>query len=179
MAIEAALLGAVIGCAGFGRSGDPATGADDGDFMREQAEAIAGFDGAAVERMDDGVRVTWDSRAFFDFDSAMLRLDSEERMDKLARVLAEHPGTDVTISVHTDSVGADDYNLRLSERQALSLGEYLVEAGVAPSRVGTRGYGELRPIASNATEEGRRANRRVELEIRRAVAPDDAKRGTR
>lgn len=179
LSIGGILLGAAIGCAGFNRSGDPAFGGDNRDFMNEQAEVLAKIEGARVERLDDGIKVTWDSRMLFDFDSAMLKLESEEKIERLSDVLVRYPGTDIVVSAHTDSIGADDYNLKMSERQALSLGEYLVEAGVAPSRVETRGYGERHPIASNATDEGRRVNRRVEIEIRQGRGSEDAKRGTR
>jgi len=160
LSIGGIILGAAAGCAGFNRSGDR-------DFIDEQAEILARIDGARVERIEEGIRITWDSRVLFDFDSAMLKLESLEKIDRLSDVLVGYPGTDIVVSAYTDTIGADDYNLKLSERQALSIGEYLVEAGVAPSRVETRGHGELHPIASNATEEGRRVNRRVEIEIRR------------
>lgn len=178
VSIEGILLGALIGCSGLNRSGDPGIGGDNRDFMNEQAEALARIDGTRVERIEDGIRVTWDSRMLFDFDSAMLKLESEDKIDRLSDVLVRYPGTDIVVSAHTDTIGADDYNLKMSERQALSLGEYLVEAGVAPSCVETRGYGELHPVASNATEEGRRVNRRVEIEIRQRRGSEDGKRGT-
>jgi hypothetical protein len=84
-------------------------------------------------------------------------------VEHAAQVLQENPGLHVVVEGYTDSVGSDSCNQRLSERRADSVRDYLVEKGISPSRIRTRGYGETRPVASNATEEGRAQNRRVEI----------------
>ena len=80
-------------------------------------------------------------------------------------MLAQYPKTYIDVLGHTDSDGADAYNQTLSERRARSVADYLIGRGVQSARIGTRGYGETQPIASNATEEGKAANRRVEIKI--------------
>jgi len=80
--------------------------------------------------------------------------------------LNDYPDTTVVITGHTDDTGSDAYNFDLSERRAAAVGSILTDAGVAFSRVRTLGAGENQPIASNATDAGRAANRRVEIVIR-------------
>ncbi len=101
----------------------------------------------------------------FDFDKASIRADAADILDEAARVLKEEPGIDVSVEGHTDAVGSDAYNQRLSERRALGVHDYLVRLGVSSGRLRTRGFGESQPVASNETAEGRAQNRRVELNI--------------
>ena len=96
----------------------------------------------------------------FAFDSAALTPAGEEVVDEVARDIRDWSGP-VVVEGHTDSVGTDAYNMKLSERRANTVREELIEHGVAPSRITTIGYGETRPIASNDTAEGRAQNRRV------------------
>jgi outer membrane protein OmpA-like peptidoglycan-associated protein len=170
--------GATIGGRIGGASSDAAKGAVSGGtsgalggglisrYMDEQAKELAQVQGAATERLGDKIRVTWDSAILFDFDSAMLKTDAQQNIGKMGEVFQKYPDTDIVIAGHTDNKGAEDYNLKLSERRAASVKNYLVGMGVDPSRLQTVGFGEMKPIASNETEEGRLKNRRVEIDIR-------------
>lgn len=134
--------------------------------MDRTAGELSTVHGAAIARFGDAIKVTWESDLLFDLDSAMLRLDSQEIIRPLADILTRSPRTEIVIAAHTDSAGPDDYNRKLSERRAISLRDCLVDLGVAPSRITTEGHGGLLPVAANDAEEGRRLNRRVEIEIR-------------
>ncbi|MFQ5511478.1 MAG: OmpA family protein [Candidatus Krumholzibacteriia bacterium] len=137
-----------------------------GHYMDKQAEELARIEGAKTERIGDEIRVTFESAILFDFDSAMLKAGSQTQIEQMAAVLVKYPDTDLIISGHTDAEGDESYNQKLSERRALSVRNYFVDSGVVPSRLETIGYGELRPVASNADDQGRAENRRVEIEIR-------------
>lgn len=100
---------------------------------------------------------------FFDFDKYSLRPESYPELNRLAKILQEHPDRKVEISGHTCSIGTEAYNLDLSNRRAQSVVNYLISAGCHGASLVFRGYGESKPIASNETEEGRVQNRRVEF----------------
>lgn len=102
---------------------------------------------------------------FFDFDKATLRPESFNELDRLVQLLTENPNIKVEISAHTDSKGSDEYNMKLSQKRAESVVNYLIGKGIAPSRLIAQGYGETQPIDTNDTEEGRQNNRRVEFKI--------------
>lgn len=153
--------GAIIGAAVGG-----AAGVLIGRQMDEQAEALEEeLPGAEVERVGEGIQVTFDSGILFDFDSYALRPEAREHLANLATSLQEYSDSEVLIVGHTDSSGADDYNQRLSENRANAAGNLLIRSGVAPSRVKMMGLGETEPIAPNDTEEGMQQNRRVEVAI--------------
>ena len=153
--------GAIIGAAVGG-----AAGALIGRQMDKQAEQLAmSIPGATVQRVGEGIVVTFDSGILFDFDKAELKPAARENLANLARSLMEYDGTEVLLVGHTDSVGSDDYNQALSERRAQAARSYLISMGVSPLRVRAVGRGESEPIASNDTEEGRAQNRRVEVAI--------------
>lgn len=100
----------------------------------------------------------------FDFDSAALRPDSRPQIEQLGALLSDNPDLDVVIVGHTDSLGAFDYNLSLSQRRAQSVVDVLVtDFGIDPSRITPAGAGMVAPVATNRTEEGRAKNRRVEI----------------
>jgi OOP family OmpA-OmpF porin len=108
----------------------------------------------------------------FDFDSASLRPDSKQSLDSAIEVLQHYPAMRVEVAGHTDSVGSEDYNQRLSERRAEAVYNYLVTGGISQARLeGPNGYGEERPIAPNVNPdgsdnpEGRAQNRRTELNV--------------
>jgi OOP family OmpA-OmpF porin len=101
----------------------------------------------------------------FDFDKATIRPDASAVLEEAARTLNEEPSIDVSVEGHTDAMGTDAYNQRLSEARAAAVRARLVELGVNPSRLSARGFGESEPVASNATDEGRAQNRRVELKV--------------
>ena len=101
----------------------------------------------------------------FDFDKAVVKPNSYGDVKNLADFMAQYPATNVEVAGHTDSVGPDAYNQKLSQRRADAVKQVLVKDGVAPSRVTAVGYGESRPVADNATEAGRAVNRRVEASV--------------
>ncbi|MDQ3028202.1 MAG: OmpA family protein [Pseudomonadota bacterium] len=104
--------------------------------------------------------------ALFDFDKSVLRPDGRKSLDDAAAKLR---GVDLEMVIatgHTDSVGTDAYNQRLSERRAAAVKEYLVSKGIAASKITTIGKGESQPVATNKTAEGRQKNRRVDIEFK-------------
>lgn len=101
----------------------------------------------------------------FAFDSSVLPSSAKDDVDKLVRVLKENPPAKVIIVGHTDYTGSDEYNQKLSERRAASLGQRLVDNGIDGQRIEMSGKGEKEPIATNATAAGRAQNRRIEVEI--------------
>lgn len=153
--------GAIIGAAVGG-----AAGAIIGRQMDQQADSLeAELPNATVQRIGEGIAVTFDSGILFDFDSSALRNEARANLADLAASLNRYPESDVLIVGHTDSSGSDEYNQRLSERRAQSASDYLMAQGVAPDRIRAVGMGESEPIASNDDEVGRQENRRVEVAI--------------
>lgn len=107
------------------------------------------------------------SDVLFDFNKATLKPGAKEKLSKLAGVLLAYPGNiRMEIEGHTDSVGSHDYNQKLSESRAMSVRDYLLQAGVPAGKItAVHGFGETRPVASNDTDAGRQMNRRVEIII--------------
>lgn len=155
-------LGAVLGGIIGGVAGNVI-----GNKMDKQAKDIKEtLPGAQVERVGDGIKVTMnESIVNFAFDSSNLTSVAQANLDKLEKVLEDNPDTNINIYGHTDSKGADAYNLKLSQRRADAVKAYLASKGIASSRMFTKGEGEGMPVASNDTEEGRAKNRRVEFAI--------------
>ena len=154
-------LGAIIGATVGG-----VTGAVIGRKMDKQAEEIKNeVPGAKVERVGEGIVVEFSDKILFAYDRADLSNAAENNLNKLADVLKKYPDTNIEIQGHTDNKGSDDYNLRLSERRANSVANYLRAKGIATSRVTTKGYGESAPKSANDTEAGRAENRRVDFLI--------------
>ena len=102
---------------------------------------------------------------FFDFDRYTLKSASFAELDRLVEFMNKNTSVTVSVSGHTDSVGDGEYNMTLSEKRAKSVTKYMVEKGINSKRIETKWYGEMRHIANNETEEGRRTNRRVEFTI--------------
>ncbi len=153
--------GAIIGAAVGG-----AAGAIIGDQMDRQARELRqNIPGATVERVGEGIQVTFASGLLYDFDSDAVKPTARGNLQSLAQSLDKYPGSDLLILGHTDSVGTDEYNKGLSVRRADAAAEYLVSQGVDRSRVATGGLGEEEPVAPNDTSEGRSRNRRVEVAI--------------
>ncbi len=153
--------GAIIGAAVGGTAG-----ALIGARMDRQAKELAqNIPGARVERVGEGITVTFESGLLYDFDSDVVRAEARKNLRTLARSLDKYPGSDILIVGHTDAVGPATYNQSLSERRASAAADYLVVQGLERTRVSTRGMGETDPIASNDTERGRELNRRVEVAI--------------
>lgn len=102
---------------------------------------------------------------FFDFDKATLRPESTNELQRLTKLLVDVPTLKIEILGHTDSKGANDYNLKLSDNRAKAVVDYLIKAGISANRLTSKGYGEEQPISTNDTDEGRQLNRRTEFKI--------------
>jgi len=154
---KGAILGAAVG---------GVAGAVIGSRMDKQSEELASdLENATVERVGEGILVTFDSGLLFDFDSDVVKGAASSNLSDLARSLQRYPDSEVLIVGHTDATGTDSYNWTLSERRAASARNYLVQQGIDPSRIRTAGRGETEPIASNDTAAGQAQNRRVEVAI--------------
>ncbi|URW75349.1 OmpA family protein [Sphingomonas donggukensis] len=143
-------------------------GAGIGAYMDKQERDLrartAGTDVQVIRQGDDLV-LNMPSGITFGYDSSNVQPQFQPTLNQVAQVLSQYNQTYVDVYGHTDSTGADAYNQSLSERRAASVADYLAGRGVIRERLGTRGYGETQPVASNATEDGRAANRRVEIKI--------------
>jgi outer membrane protein OmpA-like peptidoglycan-associated protein len=152
-----AIIGAVVG---------GTAGAIIGHQMDQQAKKLEqNIPGATVERVGEGIQVTFESGLMFDFDSDRLRPEAQTNLRNLASSLGEYRNTDLLIVGHTDSKGTDSYNQSLSQRRAQAVADYLNSLGVSSGRLRTSGKGEAEPVASNDTDAGRQKNRRVEVAI--------------
>jgi outer membrane protein OmpA-like peptidoglycan-associated protein len=152
-----AIIGAVVG---------GAAGAIIGHQMDQQAKELEqNIKGAKVERVGEGIQVTFDSGLLFDFDSDVVRSDAAQNLRELARSLNKYGDSNLLIVGHTDSKGDDSYNQNLSLRRANSAASFLANEGVPRTRVSTSGRGESEPVATNDTDAGRQQNRRVEVAI--------------
>ena len=152
-----AIIGAVVG---------GAAGAIIGHQMDQQAKEIdQSIPGAKVERVGEGIEVTFESGLLFDFDSDVIKPTAAANLQELARSLNKFGNSNILIVGHTDSQGDDAYNMSLSQRRANSASAYLQSQGVPSTRISTSGRGEAEPVASNDTEAGRSQNRRVEVAI--------------
>jgi len=154
---EGAIIGAVVG---------GAAGAIIGNRMDSKAEELdKELENAEVERVGEGIKVTFDSGILFEFDSAEIQGQAEENLTEFASTMDEFKGSNILIVGHTDAKGTADYNQGLSERRAQSAGTFLMRQGISGDRIQTVGKGETEPVASNETAEGRQENRRVEVAI--------------
>jgi outer membrane protein OmpA-like peptidoglycan-associated protein len=137
-----------------------------GHQMDQQAKKLEqNIPGAIVERVGEGIQVTFESGLLFDFDSDRIKADAAQNLRNLAASLGEYPNTSLLIVGHTDATGSDSYNQGLSERRARSTASYLTSQGVASTRLRTMGLGETEPVASNESDTGMQKNRRVEVAI--------------
>ena len=143
-------------------------GAGIGAYMdRQERELRARTAGTDVQviRQGDNLVLNLPSGITFAYDKADVQPQFQRTLDEVAGTLAQYRETYVDVYGHTDSTGSDAYNQDLSERRVTSVADYLSAHGVQPARLGTRGFGETQPIASNDTDPGRAANRRVEIKI--------------
>ncbi len=159
-AVNNTALGAIIGATVGGVAGGLI-----GKRMDEQAKEIAKIPGAEVQRVGEGINITFESGVLFATNSADLNTTAKDNLAKLTEVLNKYPDTYVRVEGHTDNTGATDYNLGLSEKRAKEVTDYLALKGVATDRIKTAWYGESQPKASNDTESGKSLNRRVEFSI--------------
>ena len=161
-------VGAIIGAAVGGTAG-----ALIGSYMDRQAEEMQkDLEGAKIERIGEGIKITFDSGILFAINSSTLTDQAKGNIEKLSTILNKYPDTNILIEGHTDSTGTTEYNQKLSEQRAASVSSFAISKGVTVTRFSTVGYGENQPIAPNATTDGRRQNRRVEIAI---FANDDLK----
>ena len=161
-------LGAILGAAVGGAAGGVI-----GNYMDKQAEEMEqDLEGATIERVGEGIKITFDSGILFDVDKSDLRPAAKQNLEDLAEILNKYEDTNILIEGHTDSDGSESYNLALSERRARSVSSYLAMQEVSSSRMTITWYGEAQPVADNSTPEGKQMNRRVEVAI---MANDDLK----
>jgi outer membrane protein OmpA-like peptidoglycan-associated protein len=154
-------MGAIIGAAVGGTAG----ALIGREMDKRAAEIRQDLEGARIERIGEGIKITFDSGILFDFDKSDLRPEARTSIESLATVLNKYPDTDILVEGDTDNVGTEDYNVLLSERRAQSVANHLTGLSVAGSRIGMVGLGETNPVASNDTDYGRQQNRRVEIAI--------------
>lgn len=153
--------GAIVGAAVGGTAG-----AIIGRQMDKQAEELEEeLEGAEVERVGEGIQITFDSAILFEVNSYELSADAKQNLANLAQSLSEYDNTELIIAGHTDSSGPEDYNQKLSEQRADAAAVQLVRAGVQGGRISIVGHGESEPVASNDSSFGRQQNRRVEVAI--------------
>ena len=174
-AVIGAAAGAVVGAiandgkgAAVGAAVGALAGGGIGHYMdRQEVELRRELEGSGVSVTREGnqIRLNMPGNVTFDTDQTNIRSEFQPVLDSVVKVTNKFDQTTLRISGHTDSVGSDSYNQRLSEHRALSVKDYLALGGVAPQRLTAIGYGESRPLASNSTAAGRAANRRVELDL--------------
>jgi len=153
--------GAIIGAAVGG-----ATGAAIGRYMDKQADEIRrDLRNARVERIGEGIKITFSSGILFDVNSHVLRPTARNNVNDLAKILQKYRDTNILVEGHTDTTGSRRYNQELSERRANSVAFQLRSYGVNSSRISIIGYGDTQPVADNRTSAGRQQNRRVEIAI--------------
>lgn len=171
---------AVGGLLGAAVAGDRATGAivgagvgalaggAIGRSLDQQAQELRGTlgDDVTIRRSGNEIILVMPQDILFAIDSAELRPDLTRDLQAISTSLQRYPDTIVVVTGHTDSTGSAAHNQRLSERRAQSVASVLVNSGVSPGRIDTRGAGQTQPIASNETTQGRAQNRRVEIVIR-------------
>ena len=167
-ALVGGLIGGNIGGALIGAAIGGAAGGLIGNHMDKQADKIeAAVPGAEVKRIGEGIQIIFDDKSGvnFAFDSAELTADAKKNLNAVAEIFLEFPDTNLMIEGHTDSVGDDNYNLKLSKRRADSVVGYLKSKGVAGNRFQVEAFGETRPRFENETKEGQAKNRRVEIGV--------------
>ena len=156
-------LGAVIGGVVGGTAGVLI-----GNKMDKQAQKIEEeIPGAKVERIDDGIVVTFDENSGVYFDTAKYNINfkSQETLNKLISVFKEYQDTNILVVGHTDNVGLEDYNMTLSKNRAYAVTNYLTGKGLSSERFTTNWFGESQPMHDNSTAIGRAKNRRVNVAI--------------
>ncbi len=161
---KSTLIGAAVGAAAGG-----AIGGGIGYAMDKQEEeykrALAQSEAAAVRREGNLLAITLKGDLTFATNSARVQPGLYSELDRIAQVMVQYPNTKIRVEGHTDSVGSESYNQKLSERRANAVKNILIQRGVAPERIIAIGYGETMPVADNSTPEGKSRNRRVEIKI--------------
>jgi outer membrane protein OmpA-like peptidoglycan-associated protein len=158
---ENTALGVILGSAIGGSAG-----AIIGKQMDRQAEELEkDLENAEIERVGEGIKITFDSGLMFPIDQSSLTEKSKQNLIDLAETLKKYEDTNILVEGHTDNTGKEEYNLNLSKERANSVKNYLSSLGVDQKRLELVAFGETNPIASNDTEVGRQKNRRVEVAI--------------
>lgn len=154
-------LGAIIGAAVGGTAGVII-----GNHMDKQAaEMRRDLENAKIERIGEGIKITFDSGILFETNSSNLQSVARGNIESLVKILNKYPDTNIFVEGDTDSDGTEEYNQKLSERRAQAVANYLSGLGITGARITTVGLGESNPVASNDTAEGRQLNRRVEVAV--------------
>lgn len=185
-AATGAVLGAVLG--GRRSRGETIIGAGIGavaggaigsymDRQERDLRARTAGTGVDVVRRGDNIDLRMASGVTFDFNASTVKPQFRGTLEDVARTLADYQSTYVDVTGHTDSVGTDAVNLKLSNERAAALADYLSSRGVSRARIATRGFGKTQPVAPNTDEAGRARNRRVEILLSPIV--DDDIRGAR
>jgi outer membrane protein OmpA-like peptidoglycan-associated protein len=151
--------------AAVGASDQRAAGPRD-TYLDKQAQELGSIPGAEVTRKDDALVLSMEEGMLFDSSSALLAPGGVERVRSVAHTVASYPKQRLIVKGHTDNLGDERSNQRLSEDRADSVRNLLIAEGVPPSRITAVGLGPSLPLASNSTAEGRQQNRRVEIELR-------------
>jgi len=162
-----AAIGSASGNAGKGAMIGAAAGAIlggvIGNRLDKQAKELAQY--AETRRTDQGILVSLKGDILFDSGKAKLKPDASNKVNEIGAILAKYPEDRIVVVGHTDNVGSDEYNQRLSENRANAVKVQLLSKGVTDENITTVGMGESQPVSPNATKEGRGQNRRVELNI--------------
>jgi len=164
--------GALVGAVGGGLAGGAVGAYMDSqrkDLEKNLAKEIQAGQARIETLPNHVVRVTMTNQTAFDTNSSNIKPGFETTMNKIADVVVRYGKTSLTVVGHTDNVGSNDYNQKLSERRAHAVAQYLEGKKVDPIRLGVSGKGEAQPIASNNSESGRQQNRRVEIYVEPVV----------
>jgi outer membrane protein OmpA-like peptidoglycan-associated protein len=154
-------------CAGTNlgeRSVPAASGLDYLDRQKVELQSCLGsFAGTEIERRESSICITMGCDTLFESNSDRIKPAICTEIDTVAEVVKKYPETKIIVDAHTDCIRSEEENLALSDLQEWTIKKALVDKGVAPSRVTARGWGESKPVASNATEAGRKVNRRITI----------------
>ncbi|MDO6432574.1 OmpA family protein [Flavitalea sp. BT771] len=158
---KSSVWGALIGAAVGGGAGYVI-----GHHMDKQAKEIKqAVPDAQVERVGEGINMTFNSGLLFQINSSALSEAAKTNLEKVAGVFVKYPETNILIEGHTDDTGTPEYNMELSKKRAYSVSDYLQSKGVSSSRMNVKWYGESQPKVPNTTDANRTMNRRVEVAI--------------
>jgi outer membrane protein OmpA-like peptidoglycan-associated protein len=169
-ALVGAVIGKIAGNTAAGAIVGAAVGGTAGALIghnmdKQAAEMKKDLSGAKVERVGEGIKITFASGILFKTGSSELSSSAKENIASLAKILNKYEDTNILIEGDTDSEGSTEFNQKLSERRAQAVADYTKSLGVVGTRISTIGRGETNPVASNETVDGRAQNRRVEVAI--------------
>jgi outer membrane protein OmpA-like peptidoglycan-associated protein len=169
-AILGGVIGSLTGHVGMGALIGAAVGGGAGAIIghkmdKQAAEIQKELPNAKVERVGEGIVIEFSDKVLFAIGKADLSAASKANIDKLQALLVKYPDTNIEIQGHTDNTGSKDLNLKLSQKRAEAVKNYLVSKGIDASRFTSKGFGDVDPKYSNDTEEGRSQNRNVQFLI--------------